>query len=255
MSTGPSCRGISVVLSVLTLGLLLGMRHALEADHLAAVASLATNSRSIRETTRLGIAWGMGHTVTLFVIGSTVLLMDSIVPETAARGLELAVGVMLLVLGFDVIRRLIRDGIHVHVHQHDGSRHLHAHGHTHSLTRPAPVIRDMDAHRHAHRKGMPWRALFVGLIHGMAGSAALVLLALSTIHSLWEGMIYIALFGFGSIAGMAMLSVVIALPLRFTARRAAWFYKGLTATIGLLTVILGSSIIWQRGFAAGGLFT
>jgi ABC-type nickel/cobalt efflux system permease component RcnA len=228
------------------------MRHALEADHVAAVASLATRSRRVKETTRLGIAWGMGHTLTLFVIGSAVLLMDNLVPETVARSLELAVGVMLIVLGVDVIRRLIRDGIHFHVHQHDGQRHVHAHGHSHE--RKAPVIHDMDAHRHTHRQPIPWRALFVGLIHGMAGSAALVLLALSTIHSLWQGMLYIALFGFGSIVGMAVLSVIIALPLRFTADRVAWFYKGLTATIGVLTLVLGASIIWQRGFAVGGLF-
>lgn len=240
------------MLSVLTLGLLLGMRHALEADHVAAVASLATRTRSMRETTRLGIAWGMGHTLTLFVIGSAVLLMDNVVPETVARGLELAVGVMLILLGLDVIRRLIRDGIHFHIHQHNGERHVHAHGHTHE--RKAPVIHDMDAHRHGHRQRIPWRALLVGLIHGMAGSAALVLLTLSTIHSLWQGMIYIALFGFGSIVGMAVLSVIIALPLRFTAERVAWFYKGLTATIGVLTLVLGASIIWQRGFAEGGLF-
>ena len=240
------------MLSVLTLGLLLGMRHALEADHVAAVASLATRSRSMRETTRLGIAWGMGHTLTLFIIGSAVLLMDNLVPETVARGLELAVGVMLVALGIDVIRRLIRDGIHFHVHQHNGERHVHAHGHTHE--RKAPVIHDMDAHRHGHRRRIPWRALFVGLVHGMAGSAALVLLALNTIHSLWQGMAYIALFGLGSIVGMAALSVVIALPLRFTAERVVWFYKGLTATIGVLTLVLGASIIWQRGFAEGGLF-
>lgn len=247
---GAILSGDSVVLSVLTLGLLLGMRHALEADHVAAVASLATRSHSVRETTRLGIAWGMGHTLTLFVVGSAVLLMDGIVPETVARGLEFAVGVMLLALGIDVMRRLIRDGIHFHIHQHNGKRHVHAHGHE----RKAPVIHDMDAHRHAHRQRIPWRALVVGLIHGMAGSAALVLLALGTIHSLWQGMVYIALFGFGSIVGMAMLSVIIALPLRFTADRVAWFYKGLTATIGVLTLVLGASIVWQRGFAEGGLF-
>ena len=240
------------MLSVLTLGLLLGMRHALEADHVAAVASLATRSHSVRETTRLGIAWGMGHTVTLFVIGSAVLLMDNLVPETVARSLELAVGVMLILLGLDVIRRLIRDGIHFHIHQHNGERHVHAHGHSHE--RKAPVIHDMDAHRHGHRQPIPWRALCVGLVHGMAGSAALVLLALSTIHSLWQGLVYIALFGLGSIVGMAVLSVIIALPLRFTADRVAWFYKGLTATIGVLTLVLGASIIWQRGFAEGGLF-
>lgn len=237
------------MLSILTLGLLIGMRHALEADHVAAVASLATGSRSVRETTRLGIAWGMGHTVTLFVIGTAVLLMDTIVPETLARGLEFAVGVLLFALGLDVLRRLIRDGIHFHIHHHNGERHVHAHGHK------APVIHDMDAHRHGHRQPIPWRALFVGLVHGLAGSAALVLLALSTIHSVVQGMAYIALFGLGSIIGMAALSVVIALPLRFAADRAAWFYKGLSATIGVLTMVLGATVIWQHGFAAGGLFS
>lgn len=224
------------------------MRHALEADHVAAVASLATRSRSIRETARLGIAWGMGHTVTLFVIGTAVLLMDSLVPETVANSLEFAVGVMLTLLGLDVLRRLIRDGIHFHVHQHNGERHVHAHGHQ------APVIHDMDAHGHGHRRKMPWRALLVGLIHGMAGSAALVVLTLSTIQSVSQGIAYMALFGVGSIVGMAALSVVIALPLRFTANRAAWFYKGLSGTIGVLTTVLGASVVWQRGFAAGGLF-
>jgi ABC-type nickel/cobalt efflux system permease component RcnA len=240
--------GDSVLLSVLTFGLLIGMRHALEADHVAAVASLATRSRGVKETTRLGIAWGLGHTVTLFVIGTAVLLMDSLVPETVARSLEFAVGVMLLILGLDVLRRLIRDGIHLHIHQHNGERHVHAHGHQ------APVIHDMDAHRHAHRAKMPWRALLVGLVHGMAGSAALVVLTLSTIHSVAQGIMYIALFGFGSIIGMAMLSVIIALPLRFTARRVTWFYKSLSGVIGVLTTVLGASVIWQRGFGEGGLF-
>lgn len=235
-------------MSVLTFGLLIGMRHALEADHVAAVASLATRSRGVKETTRLGIAWGLGHTVTLFVIGTAVLLMDSLVPETVARSLEFAVGVMLLILGLDVLRRLIRDGIHLHIHQHNGERHVHAHGHQ------APVIHDMDAHRHAHRAKMPWRALLVGLVHGMAGSAALVVLTLSTIHSVAQGIMYIALFGFGSIIGMAMLSVIIALPLRFTARRVTWFYKSLSGVIGVLTTVLGASVIWQRGFGEGGLF-
>lgn len=240
---------MSAVLSALTLGLLIGMRHALEADHLAAVASLATRSRGMGETTRLGIAWGMGHTITLVIIGSAVLMMDTLVPESVAKVLELIVGIMLVVLGADVLRRLIRDRIHLHIHQHNGGRHVHAHGH-----HAPPVIHDMDAHRHGHRSRMPWRALVVGLVHGMAGSAALVLLTLNTLHSVWQGMLYIALFGIGSIAGMAALSLIIALPLRFTARRLSWFFNGLTATIGFFTTLLGASVIWQLGFGEGGLF-
>ena len=243
----PRAKGELPLLSVLMLGLMIGMRHALDADHVAAVASLATHTRSVRETTRLGLAWGMGHTVTLFVIGSTVLLMGAAVPANIARVLELAVGIMLLLLGLDVLRRLIRDGIHFHAHQHNGARHVHAHGHQ------APVIHDMDAHRHAHRAKVPWRALIVGLVHGMAGSAALVVLTLSTIQSPWQGLAYMALFGIGSIAGMAALSMMIALPLRFTAQRVSWFYKGLSGTIGVLTVLLGGSVVWNLGFAEGGL--
>lgn len=235
------------MLSVLLLGLLAGMRHAVDADHVAAVAALATRSATPGEAARLGVAWGMGHTLTLFVIGATVLLLGTAIPETATQALELTVGVMLVLLGADVIRRMIKQGLHLHAHQHDGRSHLHLHAHAERIVRPHAA----QPHAHPHRKPFPLRALVVGLVHGMAGSAALVLLTLATIESPWLGIAYIALFGAGSIAGMLMLSFAIGLPLRLTAHRLGGVYNGLTAAIGVLTVLLGGSIVWQIGVVDG----
>ncbi len=223
------------ILSILLMSLLIGMRHALESDHLAAVASLATRSPSLRQTVRLGATWGLGHTLALFLFGSVVLWMDTVMPERLAHWLEFAVGLMLVGLGIDVLRRLWRERVHFHVHRHsDGTVHFHAHSHQ------GQRAHDTDAHRHEHPQGFPLRALLVGLVHGMAGSAALILLTLQTLHDPWLGMLYMLVFGIGSILGMAAVSVVIAWPLKATGRRLTWAHNGLQATIGLFT--LGSGL-------------
>lgn len=239
------------MISVLLLGLLFGMKHAMEADHVAAVASLATRSSSLAEAARFGIAWGLGHTITLFVFGSAVLLLGLSIPETLAHALELAVGVMLVALGADVVRRIWKQGLHIHPHQHGSERHLHLHDHAPAK---AAVPHAHVPHSHAHKRALPMRALCVGLVHGMAGSAALVLLTLGTIESVWLGIAYIALFGLGSIGGMMALSFAIGLPLRLTAHKLGGLYSGLTAAIGLLTIFLGLSIVWDIGVAQGLLF-
>ncbi|MDQ6964343.1 MAG: urease accessory protein, partial [Mariprofundales bacterium] len=102
------------MIEMLGIGFLLGMRHAMESDHVAAVASLVTRSSSIGDSIRLGSAWGVGHTITLFLFGSVVMLLDSMIPEHVAIVLEFMVGVMLVVLGVDVVRRCIRDRVHIH---------------------------------------------------------------------------------------------------------------------------------------------
>ena len=230
-------------ISLLLLGFLLGMRHALETDHMAAVASLATGSTSVTDTIRQGTAWGMGHTLTLFIFGSMVLLVDSVIPQRLAQGLEFAVGVMLVLLGIDVLRRVIRVRIHFHVHLHDnGTRHVHAHSHAGEDGHPA-----IHRHHHPARVAFPLRALFVGLMHGMAGSAALILLTLQTVDSAWAGMFYIALFGIGSIAGMAVLSIVIALPLRYSASGLTSLHNTLQVVIGTGTMIIGGMMVYETG--------
>lgn len=228
--------------SIFLLGFLIGMRHALEADHLAAVASLATHARSLGRAVRLGAAWGLGHTLTLFLCGAMVLLLDVAVPVRVAQGLELAVGIMLVVLGADVLRRLAAERLHFHAHRHaDGKAHFHAHAH-------APdEPHDPDRHRHEHPKVLTIRALLVGMVHGMAGSAALLLLTLETMRSVPLGLVYMLLFGAGSMVGMALLSVVIALPLRYSARTLTGLHNGLQALIGLGTVALGLGLIYEIG--------
>ncbi len=224
-------------MSLLFLGLLLGLRHALEADHLAAVASLATRSRSLRSTVLQGVSWGFGHTLTLLVVGGLCLLLRASIPDRLAGALEGAVGVMLLLLGADVLWRLRRGRVHIHPHRHaDGTLHLHAHRH-------APEEAH-DPHLHEHTHGLSRRALLVGLVHGLAGSAALLLVTVSTISSFWLGVAYIAVFGVGSILGMAALSVVIALPMHGPSRLAGWS-KGIEAVVGVSTILIGAWVLYK----------
>lgn len=231
--------------SILSLGFLIGMRHALEADHVAAVASLATGSKSVKETIFHGAVWGLGHTISLLAIGSFVIVMSSTVPETLAHWLEFTVGMMLVLLGADVIRRMVRDRIHFHFHQHGPAScpHLHAHSHR------GEGRHELSAHKHRHGKGMSARVLAVGIMHGLAGSAALVLLVAGTIENTFTGILYIVLFGFGSVVGMAALSAVIAIPLRYSATSMTWAYNGLQAVVGAATMSLGVYTMYSLGFS------
>lgn len=235
--------------NVMFLGFLIGMQHAMEADHFAAIASLATRGNSVMKTAQQGIAWGTGHAITLFLFGGLVLLMDTLVPERFTQGLELAVGIMLVLLGADVLRRLVRDRIHFHSHRHGETRHFHAHSHE-----PGRAHTD-DPHQHKHRAQFPYRALFVGIMHGMAGSAALIILALDSVSSVLQGLLYIALFGFGSILGMLILALVISLPFKYSPRALTWTHNGLKAIVGIITIGLGCMLIIELGFNQGLLLT
>lgn len=230
------------MIETVLIGFLLGIRHAMESDHIAAVASLVTRSPSMRESIRLGSVWGLGHTLTLFIFGSAVLLLDQMIPEQIALILEFTVGIMLVILGVDVIRRFMRESVHFHVHRHaDGPLHWHAHTHS-DETEQAEFSHS--SHEHVHPERFPLRALLVGIMHGMAGSAALIILTLQSAHSFAMGMVYIALFGIGSIAGMALLSMVIMLPLRHSASRFAGLHQYLQLAIGSVTALLGISIMF-----------
>jgi ABC-type nickel/cobalt efflux system permease component RcnA len=228
------------MISLLLLGFFIGMRHAMEADHLAAVATIATRrNMSLRRALQHGMAWGLGHTITLFLFGSVVIWMDTMISEQVANYLEIAVGVMLVGLGVDVLRRLVRDRVHYHVHRHDDQiAHFHAHSHA------GDPGHQQSSHDHQHG-GFPLRALMIGLMHGMAGSAALILLTMETVDSLWVGLGYMLLFGLGSMVGMALLSIIIAIPMRASSSGLTWMHNSLQALVGLLTCGLGASIIYR----------
>lgn len=236
-----------LMLEVLFLGFLIGLRHALEADHVAAVASLASGEKSIRRIVTHGVVWGIGHSVTLLAIGGTVVLLGVSMPERLAVWLEFAVGIMLIVLGAWVLIRLALDRIHFHTHRHDGDRwHFHAHSHA-----CEPMAHDSAHHEHDHPPGLPWRSLMVGVMHGMAGSAALMLLTAATFTSAPLGMLYLALFGFGSIIGMGLLSVVIAVPMRYSAGMMTWSRHALQGIIGSATILLGAVMVYEFGSTLG----
>ena len=236
-------------LSILVVGFLLGMQHATEADHLAAVATLATRAATLSQTLRQGVAWGIGHTLTLMLFGGAVFLLGQAISPNLEQALETAVGLMLIVLGADVLRRLVRDRVHFHVHRHEaGTEHVHAHGHR------GEGRHERSLHRHAHAARWPLRALAVGMMHGLAGSAALVVLSLKSAASLSLGLGYIALFGVGSIAGMALLSVVIALPLRLSAGYLVGLHRAMTALVGLFSCALGVAMVIEIGYMKMQLF-
>jgi hypothetical protein len=223
----------TTLLGPLLLGFALGARHALDADHVAAVAALATRAASAAERVKLAGMWGLGHAGTLFALGAAVIALGVSVPAGVADAFEGAVGVVLVVLGADVLRRLRARRVHFHVHEHDdGTRHFHAHAHE----RPAA------GHAHEHPRGLLPRALLVGTVHGLAGSAALALLSLDVAGSPAQAFAYLAVFGLGSIAGMCALSLAISLPLRLLPARLGTAQVGLEGALGVLTIALGSWI-------------
>jgi len=227
--------------SVLILGLLIGLRHAIEADHVAAVATLSTRSSSLRGALRLGAVWGIGHTLTLLIVGTAFLYLDTIVPERLVQVLEITVGIMLILLGIDVVRRMLKDRIHFHSHPHAGGVvHFHAHSHKGELEHI------LSQHEHNHSTEFPLRALIVGLVHGLAGSAALVLLMLQTIQSPLIGILYIVLFGVGSIIGMAAISLVIVIPFYYSGKGLTWVHNGLKSVAGTATIVIGALLIYQN---------
>ena len=217
---------------ILGLGFLLGMQHALEADHIAAVSSIAVRRRNVADILKHGLTWGLGHTLTLFAFAGAAILLGHAIPESVARPIETAVGLMLIGLGAHVLWRLWRDRVHFHRHGHgDGTVHFHAHSHA-GETAP-------HARAHVHDHGFRWRTLLVGLMHGMAGSAALLVLAATQASSPAVGLGYVALFGVGSMIGMGALSTVIAVPLAVSARSLTWVNRGLQGAVGLATVAIG----------------
>ncbi len=236
-------------MSLLFLGFFIGLRHALEADHVAAVSALVSDSTSIKQALKQGTVWGVGHTVTLFLFGTIVVVLDSELSENFAYALEFAVATMLVLLGIDVIRRVLRDRAHVHVHGHtDGTTHIHVHTHR------SESHLDPSQHRHTHPTGFPFRAMLVGMMHGMAGSAALIMLTLSAVGSIGLALLYMLLFGLGSMLGMAVFSLIIALPLRASARGLTWIHNGVQLALGITSLAIGLLLAYEVGFD-GGLFT
>lgn len=231
------------VAATLLLGFVLGLRHALDADHVAAVAALSTGRGGVRRALVTGISWGVGHAAVLGAVGIAVLFLRVGIPERLALLFELAVGMMLVGLGGVAIHGAFRAHLHAHAHRHDGVAHEHLHFHV----MPHPDEEEDGIHRHPHPMRLAVRPLLVGGLHGLAGSAALSLLVLTTIPTILLGCVYLGLFGAGSVAGMAVMSLVLAAPLALARRRALWLHRTLRAAAGFGSLALGLVLTVEIG--------
>jgi hypothetical protein len=209
--------------SVVALGFVLGLRHATEADHLAAISTIVTERRSLLSSLFVGAAWGLGHTLALLLAGVGVLLLRYQMTDRMAHALELCVGMMLVLLGANVLRSLV----------HRVVRGVHDHA-------------TVASHSHSDAR-LPARPLLVGMVHGLAGSAPLLLLTLAVVPSPLAAFFYIAVFGVGSMIGMAIMSVVLSVPAHLTVEHFARTHLAVRGLSGLFSVALGLFIVYENG--------
>jgi len=230
------------ILPALGLGFLLGLTHALDADHVAAVGTLVSESGGLRRSSLLGTSWGVGHSVSLLVAGLLVLGLRVTIPPRFSAAAEFAVGLMLVGLGARAIWTVLREKrLHWHVHEQDGIRHLHLHAHT---------VADGAPRAHAHPFPLERRPFLVGCLHGLAGSGPLTLLVLSTLSSPLAGLAYLGLFSLGSIAGMSLLSGLLSLPVAYARERGASFARQIRMVAGGISLVLGLALAGE--IATGG---
>jgi ABC-type nickel/cobalt efflux system permease component RcnA len=207
------------LLGAIGLGLVLGMRHALDADHVAAVSTIVSEQRGLRGSALVGGFWGLGHALALLLAGGALLAWRLRVTERVAALLEAGVAVMLVLLGILAIRRAARGlRLHAHKHTHDGREHVHIHAH-HEADAHAKDAHAKDGHRHGHALGVGLRPLVVGMVHGLAGGAAPALLVMGAAPSFMAGLAYLAALAAGSALGMVLLSALLSLPLHLLAAR------------------------------------
>ena len=226
-------------LSVLLLGFFLGLSHAIEADHLAAVSAIVSEKKNIFSAAIIGGLWGVGHTISLFVVGAIAIFLKLQISETAEAKLEAIVGGMLVLLGLNALRKLFTaKEIHAHTHEHGARAHTHFHLHKDEEA-------NEETNEKSHHRFSP-RSVLIGMIHGLAGSAALTLAVVPTIESPFVALAYILIFGVGSIGGMMLMSFIIGLPFHFTASNFVFFNRAIRFGAGLFSLGLGMFIVYEK---------
>ena len=235
-------------LALLGLGLVFGLKHATEVDHVVAVSTIVSEHRNVLRSALVGGLWGVGHTFSLVLVGAIVLGLRVAVPARVSGWLEFCVALMILGLGANALVRAlrVRRDVHMHRHSHDGLSHVHVHFHERGTRHSAPAAR----HTHAvSRVGL--KPLLVGAMHGLAGSAALTLLVLTQVESAALGLVYLAVFGVGSIFGMLLMSCLIGLPFALSARRVSGVSYGLQTAAATLSIAFGLWYAYAAGVANG----
>jgi high-affinity nickel permease len=254
------------LLSIIVLGLFLGMRHATDPDHVIAVTAIVARHRSARHAAVIGFFWGIGHALTILCFGSGIFVLGWVIPARIGIYMEFSVGMMLILLGGWNLSGIVpwfrrsrpsdfslTGQIHVNPHSHGDYVHTRSHG------------TDLEAHPHLpEKKSLGWldrpfgsigrypilRPLIVGIVHGFAGSAAVALLVLTTIQNVQWAIVYLLVYGFGTIVGMMLITVAIALPFAYT-KRSTGLEHGLRIASGLISLGFGFFIVYQIVVVAG----
>lgn len=255
------------LISFMFFGFFLGMRHATDADHVIAVSTIVSRERKMSSAALLGMFWGVGHSLTIFFVGGTIILFGIVIPPRLGLAMEFSVALMLIILGSMNLTGILRwirgnvtadhqheHGIHDHPHRHGDYVHSHPHrhapeihGHEESATPQAWLDRVFG------KMGLYQilRPIVVGIVHGLAGSAAVALLVLTTIHEPLTALAYLLVFGLGTIAGMMLITAAIALPFAYSAGRFASANRHLALASGLLSLFFGLFLAYRIGFVEG----
>jgi high-affinity nickel-transport protein len=220
-----------IALSIVTLGFVLGMRHATDADHVVAIATIVSRERAVKSAAWIGALWGLGHTLTIVAVGIPIVVYNVAVTPRLGLAMELAVGLMLILLGIRNLRGHARESATPHAHDHD------------DLGRLDRLFGGLGL----YQAGRP---LIVGIVHGLAGSAAIALLVLTTIRDPWWALGYLIVFGFGTVAGMVLITTAIAVPFAGTARSDRT-HRRLRLVTGVLSVSFGLFLTYQIAIVNG----
>ncbi len=218
--------------TILSIGFLLGLRHALDGDHLAAVATLLAKRPTIKTSGFIGLCWGVGHTFVLLLVGITMVALDVTIPPAFSQIASRIVGVMLVLLGGSLVWNIVRERWHVHAHQHDDTTHVHFHSHR---------VGYDHTHDHLLRRG--FKPMMVGMVHGLAGSAAVVLVIVSNVKSLWGVVGTLLIFGLGSVLGMMVLGMAMTVPVVWFGSWSSSMVLGLRTMASIGSIGLGVAML------------
>jgi len=258
---------VAPLVSILLLGFFLGMRHATDPDHVIAVTTIVARQRRVGAAALIGVLWGIGHTLTMVAVGGAIIVFGVVIPPRLGLTMELSVALMLILLGLlnvaGIMRWITAIATPVHVHPHRHGDYAHSHGHTpaaHGHAEDDTAIARLDRRLGGLGLYQMLRPLVVGVVHGLAGSAAVALLVLATIPDPWWGIAYLVVFGAGTIAGMMLITAATALPFTYTVSRLAAVNRHLVLASGVASIGFGLFLVYRIGvvdglFASGGPWT
>jgi len=259
---------VTDLFAVIALGFFLGVRHATDPDHVLAVTTIVARYRAVRSASLIGLWWGVGHTLTILLVGGGIVLFGWVIPPRLGLSMEFSVGLMLILLGATTLVSVFRRAgegsavagesrgpahVHSHAHVHGDYIHTHAHGHepdAHPHEAGQTPLAVLDRRFGSLGLYASIRPLVVGMVHGLAGSAAVALLVLATIRDPRWSVFYLLVFGFGTIAGMMLMTATIAAPFAYTADRHARLSRGLRLASGLVSIGFGCLIAYRLGVAS-----